>query len=89
MRLEPTDDYGPFTPRHLDPIATIVPDVYPVREGYTWVFSCVDCGVRVERDYPSAVPLLRPFCQPCRDVRVDTATTPQPMEEQLPLFGAL
>ena len=91
MRHEPTDDYGAFTPRHLDPIARSVPDVYPVREGFVWVFACVDCGARVERDYQGAVPLLRPFCQPCRDVRTGTAAVapPAPTEEQLPLFGAL
>lgn len=83
-------DYGPFTPRHLDPIAMSVPDVYPVREGFLWVFACVDCGVRVERDYPSHVPLLRPFCQHCRDLRTGAVVQTQPIaddETQLDLFG--
>lgn len=78
------DGGGIFTPRHLDPIACSVPDVYPVSEGYClWTWACVDCGVRVEyRDlYAPPAPLLRPFCQPCRDIRTGAS---QPSDSERP-----
>ena len=78
MRPEADDGGGMFTPRHLDPIARSVPDVYPTREGDVWVFACVDCGARVERDHQGAVPLWRPFCQPCRDIRTGTNQPSEP-----------
>jgi len=86
MHPDLADDYGMFTPRHLDPIACSVPDVYPVQESPPygpWAFSCVDCGVRVERDFRGAVPLWRPFCQPCRDIRTGAG---QPSEPEPPML---
>lgn len=81
MRPEADDGGGMFTPRHMDPIARSVPDVYPTRESDVWVFSCVDCGTRVEQDFRGAVPLWRPFCRPCRDIRTGAN---QPSEPEPP-----